>query len=319
MQPSNMAKKLEHRGVMAANDDGDGPFRDPLPNFSDMFPSNFPDGLRVLVFDEDPSHLQMLETHLQKFQYQVTICNEENKAMYALRNHRNRFDIAIIQGNNSDGDIFRFLSEIGSAMDLPIIIISEDKSVQSVMKWMINGATDYLIKPIKPEELRIIFKHLVKKVRERKSVVTGEAEEKAGGEKSSSVGDSTIRNPNKRKRSMCLDAEVKEEDRHDHNDRACASSSKKRRVVWTKELHKKFVDAVKYLGLDKAVPKKILELMNVENLSRENVASHLQVTFLLVYTTHNCSTTKLNPFISTSLPYIHIREYILNLDTLWEI
>lgn len=32
-----------------------------------------------------------------------------------------------------------------------------------------------------------------------------------------------------------------------------------------------------------AVPKKILELMNVENLSRENVASHLQVTFLLVY------------------------------------
>lgn len=118
------------------------------------------------------------------------------------------------------------------------------------MKWMINGATDYLIKPIKPDELRIIFKHLVKKVRERKSVVTGEAEEKAGGEKSSSVGDSTIRNPNKRKRSMCLDAEVNEEDRHDHNDRACAASSKKRRVVWTKELHKKFVDAVEYLGLD---------------------------------------------------------------------
>ncbi|CAH8279000.1 unnamed protein product [Arabidopsis lyrata] len=277
-----MAKKLEHRGVMA-NDDGDGPFRDPLPNFSDMFPSNFPEGLRMLVFDEDSSHLQMLETNLQKFQYQVTICNEENKAMYALRNHRNRFDIAIIQGNNSDGDMFRFLSEIGSEMDLPIIIISEDKSVQSVMKWMINGATDYLIKPIKPEELRIIFKHLVKKVRERRSVVTGEAEEKAGGEKSSSVGDSTIRNPNKRKRSMCLDAEVNEEDRHDHNDRACAASSKKRRVVWTKELHKKFVDAVEYLGLDKAVPKKILELMNVENLSRENVASHLQVTFLLVY------------------------------------
>jgi hypothetical protein len=29
-----------------------------------------------------------------------------------------------------------------------------------------------------------------------------------------------------------------------------------------------------------AVPKKILDLMNVENITRENVASHLQVEFL---------------------------------------
>jgi hypothetical protein len=30
-----------------------------------------------------------------------------------------------------------------------------------------------------------------------------------------------------------------------------------------------------------AVPKKILEVMNVDGLTRENVASHLQVLFLL--------------------------------------
>lgn len=38
-----------------------------------------------------------------------------------------------------------------------------------------------------------------------------------------------------------------------------------------------FVDAVNQLGVDKAVPKRILDLMNVEGLTRENVASHLQV------------------------------------------
>jgi two-component response regulator (ARR-B family) len=37
-----------------------------------------------------------------------------------------------------------------------------------------------------------------------------------------------------------------------------------------------FVDAVNQLGVDKAVPKRILDLMNVEGLTRENVASHLQ-------------------------------------------
>jgi two-component response regulator (ARR-B family) len=33
---------------------------------------------------------------------------------------------------------------------------------------------------------------------------------------------------------------------------------------------------VNQLGVDKAVPKRILDLMNVEGLTRENVASHLQ-------------------------------------------
>ncbi|KAK9933898.1 hypothetical protein M0R45_021070 [Rubus argutus] len=51
---------------------------------------------------------------------------------------------------------------------------------------------------------------------------------------------------------------------------------KKPRVVWSVELHSTIVGAVNQLGIDKAVPKKILELMNVPGLTRENVASHLQ-------------------------------------------
>ncbi|XP_024992485.1 two-component response regulator ARR12-like [Cynara cardunculus var. scolymus] len=51
---------------------------------------------------------------------------------------------------------------------------------------------------------------------------------------------------------------------------------KKPRVVWTKEMHQKFLDAVAQLGHDKAFPKKIVELMNLPGLTRENVASHLQ-------------------------------------------
>ncbi|XP_061354801.1 two-component response regulator ORR24-like [Gastrolobium bilobum] len=46
--------------------------------------------------------------------------------------------------------------------------------------------------------------------------------------------------------------------------------------VWNVELHKKFVDAVNQLGIDKAIPMKILDSMNVEGITREHVASHLQ-------------------------------------------
>lgn len=52
--------------------------------------------------------------------------------------------------------------------------------------------------------------------------------------------------------------------------------SKKPRLVWTPELHTRFMNAVNHLGVKNAVPKTILQLMNVEGMTRENVASHLQ-------------------------------------------
>ncbi|CAH9101346.1 unnamed protein product [Cuscuta epithymum] len=51
---------------------------------------------------------------------------------------------------------------------------------------------------------------------------------------------------------------------------------RKLKVDWTPELHKKFVQAVEQLGVDQAIPSRILELMKVEGLTRHNVASHLQ-------------------------------------------
>lgn len=58
--------------------------------------------------------------------------------------------------------------------------------------------------------------------------------------------------------------------------RANKSGRRKIKVDWSSELHKKFVQAVEQLGLDQAIPSRILELMNVEGLTRHNVASHLQ-------------------------------------------
>ncbi|OAY77111.1 Two-component response regulator-like APRR2 [Ananas comosus] len=54
------------------------------------------------------------------------------------------------------------------------------------------------------------------------------------------------------------------------------NKKKMKQVDWTPELHKRFVQAVEQLGIDQAIPSKILELMKVEGLTRHNVASHLQ-------------------------------------------
>ncbi|XP_010677297.2 two-component response regulator-like APRR2 isoform X1 [Beta vulgaris subsp. vulgaris] len=60
------------------------------------------------------------------------------------------------------------------------------------------------------------------------------------------------------------------------NVRGTKGSRRKLKVDWTPDLHKRFVQAVEQLGVDQAIPSRILELMKVEGLTRHNIASHLQ-------------------------------------------
>ncbi|XP_047331674.1 transcription factor LUX-like [Impatiens glandulifera] len=64
-----------------------------------------------------------------------------------------------------------------------------------------------------------------------------------------------------------------------HADKGIDDSEKARkrhRIVWTPQLHKRFIDVVAHIGLQNAVPNSIFQMMNVEGLTRDNVASHLQ-------------------------------------------
>ncbi|KAH0666121.1 hypothetical protein KY285_027327 [Solanum tuberosum] len=61
-----------------------------------------------------------------------------------------------------------------------------------------------------------------------------------------------------------------------HSSSGTKANKKKMKVDWTPELHKKFVKAVEKIGIDQAIPSRILELMKVEGLTRHNIASHLQ-------------------------------------------
>ncbi|ONK75335.1 uncharacterized protein A4U43_C03F15770 [Asparagus officinalis] len=73
------------------------------------------------------------------------------------------------------------------------------------------------------------------------------------------------------------------------------ADGEKLRLKWTHDLHQKFSYAVNILGLDKAVPKKILELMNIPNLTKEHVASHLQKFRKFLKTKGGRQSTKMTP------------------------
>ncbi|XP_059655326.1 two-component response regulator ORR21 isoform X2 [Cornus florida] len=241
---------------------------------------HFPAGLRVLVVDDDITCLRILEQMLRKCLYQVTTCSQSTVALNLLRERKGCFDVVLSDVHMPDMDGFKLLEHVGLEMDLPVIMMSADGRTSVVMRGIRHGACDYLIKPIRVEELKNIWQHVVRKKcneskeHEHSGSLDDNDQLKRGiddAEYASSVNEVTegiIKTQKKRK-------ETKEEDDGElENDDP--ATSKKPRVVWSVELHQQFVTAVNQLGIDKAVPKRILELMNVQGLTRENVASHLQ-------------------------------------------
>lgn len=241
---------------------------------------HFPVGLRVLVVDDDIVCLRIIEQMLRKCKYSVTTCTQATVALNLLRERRGTFDIVLSDVHMPDMDGFKLLELVGLEMDLPVIMMSGDGRTNLVMRGVQHGACDYLIKPIRDEELKNIWQHVVRKKynSSKEHECSGSLDDndryKRGSddaECASSVieGADGVLKPHKKKR------EAKEEDDTEmENDDP--STTKKPRVVWSVELHQQFVSAVNQLGIDKAVPKRILELMNVPGLTRENVASHLQ-------------------------------------------
>ncbi|XP_022776233.1 two-component response regulator ARR11 isoform X2 [Durio zibethinus] len=236
----------------------------------------FPAGLRVLVVDDDPTWLKILEKMLKKCSYEVTTCCLAREALNLLRERKDGYDIVISDVNMPDMDGFKLLEHVGLEMDLPVIMMSVDGETSRVMKGVQHGACDYLLKPIRMKELRNIWQHVFrKKIHEVRDIESLEGIESIHMTRSGSdmfddghlLGGEDITSVRKRK-----DADNK----HDDKDLSDPSSTKKARVVWTVDLHQKFVKAVNQIGFDKVGPKKILDLMNVPWLTRENVASHLQ-------------------------------------------
>ncbi|GAU18349.1 hypothetical protein TSUD_202380 [Trifolium subterraneum] len=134
----------------------------------DVCGDDFPVGMRVLAVDDDRTCLKLLESLLRKCKYKVTTTTEAVKALQMLRENRNQFDLIISDVNMPEMDGFKLLKLVGHEMDVPFIMLSGNGDKERVMKGVIHGACDYLMKPIRMEELQNIWQHVVRKKIESK-------------------------------------------------------------------------------------------------------------------------------------------------------
>ncbi|CAL5041933.1 unnamed protein product [Urochloa decumbens] len=241
-----------------------------------MEASKFPVGMRVLAVDDDRVSLKILEKQLKHCNYNVTTVTDAKRALDMLREMKNggQFDLVISDVVMPNMDGFKLLELIGLEMDIPVIMLSANDETETVMKGINHGACDYMVKPVRLEQLRGIWTHVVRNSKTDPRNRMSGGNDDAGQKLQSGDGDNhekdgakqTSKSSKKKKKNV--DGAEKEKEN--------TSTQKKQRVQWPGDLHRKFVKAVNQIGMDRAVPKKILEVMNVDSLTRENIASHLQ-------------------------------------------
>ncbi|RDX62401.1 Two-component response regulator ORR21, partial [Mucuna pruriens] len=240
-------------------------------------PHQFPAGLRVLAIHNDSTVRENIKQMCIRYNYQVVTYPHALNALNHVRERKNSIDVILIDVDvPSTSDSYEILRHIMKEIDVPVIVMSDDDAKSSVMKSIKEGACDYWIKPLHEDQFRIMWMHVARKAWKQNQLdtrlVTLEDNDRKtrGHDDSGFASSSVIEGVRNCKRSSSRETGIDESEDYE-------PPAKKSRVVWAAYLRNKFDDAVMQLGgLDKAVPKRILELMKEPTLTRDNVASHLQ-------------------------------------------
>ncbi|XP_052303066.1 two-component response regulator ARR14-like isoform X2 [Populus trichocarpa] len=238
---------------------------------------SFPIGVRILVVESDPTCLRIVSKMLQAFGYEVTTATRATDALHILREKEDEINLILIETRLPDMNQYEILETLGELSSLPIVVFSADNNESAMLGCLYKGAALYLMKPIIKNDVKNLWQLTYRT--KIKTAVSGKGSNSFHGgsseEKASSV---TAGNPSSTMGMTDQKGKRKEleETNNDDEDNNNLTVPKKRKLVWTNELHNRFLQAIRILGIDGAHPKKILQHMNVPGLKKENVSSHLQ-------------------------------------------
>lgn len=122
---------------------------------------DFPNGLSVLLLDEDTNFAAQMKSRLEDMKYIVSWFQNENEALLAITSKSMQFHVAIVEVNTSkSNEVYKFLE---TAKDLPTILMSNVHCLNTMMKCIALGAVEFLQKPLSDDKLRNIWQHALHK------------------------------------------------------------------------------------------------------------------------------------------------------------
>ncbi|OIT22923.1 PREDICTED: two-component response regulator-like APRR1 [Nicotiana attenuata] len=119
--------------------------------------------VRVLLCDTDAESCQEVLALLKKCCYQVIPVSSAVDALDALNSQGPCIDIILAEASlliSNGTKIFNFIKLDMNLKHIPVIMMLDEDEVPLVLKGLVLGATDYLVKPFSSIELMKLWTHM---------------------------------------------------------------------------------------------------------------------------------------------------------------
>lgn len=109
---------------------------------------------RILIADDDPLLMELLEHKLQARGYKVLKAEDGPTALEAAQQKQPKLIVLDAMMPGLDGfEVLRRLKGNSGTSGIPVVMLTARKSEDDVLQGLSLGATDYLVKPFMPQEL----------------------------------------------------------------------------------------------------------------------------------------------------------------------
>ena len=123
----------------------------------------------VLIVDDDPDVLSMLERLLKKLEYNPFVAQNGEEALQIIET--NKIDVVVSDLVMPEMDGMELLKRVKSRKgDLPFLMITGHPTIETAVEAIKKGAYDYLTKPFQVEEVQIKIDRALEKRGLRRSL-----------------------------------------------------------------------------------------------------------------------------------------------------
>jgi DNA-binding response OmpR family regulator len=108
----------------------------------------------ILVVDDDPSALDIVQTYLQAQGYQVSLARDGKEALAKLEEVRPELILLDVMMPGMDGwEVARVIKNHPDFHDVRVVMLTARSDFTDKQEGLRAGADDYIVKPIRLDEL----------------------------------------------------------------------------------------------------------------------------------------------------------------------
>ncbi len=119
--------------------------------------------IKILVVDDIPVNIQLLQTHLSSAGYETVVANNGEEALKQFREHKPDLILLDIMMPKLDGfETCRILKQNKNSRFVPVIMVTALNEIEDKIKGIEAGADDFITKPFNKLELLARVKSLLR-------------------------------------------------------------------------------------------------------------------------------------------------------------